>query len=141
MASSQNKPIVEIVLLKSNSYTVLIDFHSIFLKILDLHALKCKIFMRWTLNQLSYWDACVISFSPFQLPFPVVGSLNGVHMFAKNQDVSLLKTMTDDAIVVWKSFHDRLLALFIYKSPLAAVTCLDFLCQIQTHNSCEETTL
>lgn len=45
-----------------------------------------------------------------QLPFPVVGSLNGVHMFAKNQDVSLLKTMTNDATVVWKDFHDRYLA-------------------------------
>ncbi|XP_031557182.1 protein fuzzy homolog isoform X2 [Actinia tenebrosa] len=48
-----------------------------------------------------------------QLPFPVVGSLNGVHMFAKNQDVSLLKTMTNDATVVWKVFHDSITLIIV----------------------------
>ncbi|XP_078347527.1 protein fuzzy homolog [Oculina patagonica] len=43
-----------------------------------------------------------------QLPFPVIGSLNGVCMFANNQDVSLLNTVTDDAKVVWKVFNERI---------------------------------
>lgn len=42
-----------------------------------------------------------------QLPFPVIGSLNGVCMFANNQDVSLLNTVTDDAKVIWKVFNER----------------------------------
>ncbi|KAJ7381983.1 hypothetical protein OS493_037862 [Desmophyllum pertusum] len=42
------------------------------------------------------------------LPFPVIGSLNGVCMFANNQDVSLLNTVTDDAKVVWKVFNERI---------------------------------
>ena len=28
-------------------------------------------------------------------------------MFASNQDVSLLNTVTDDAKVIWKVFHER----------------------------------
>lgn len=43
-----------------------------------------------------------------QLPFPVIGSLNGVCMFASNQDASLLNTVTDDAKVVWKVFHEKI---------------------------------
>lgn len=43
----------------------------------------------------------------YQLPFPVIGSLNGVSMFASNQDASLLNTVTDDAKVVWKVFHEK----------------------------------
>ncbi|KAK2569127.1 Protein fuzzy-like protein [Acropora cervicornis] len=50
-----------------------------------------------------------------QLPFPVIGSLNGVCMFASNQDASLLNTVTDDAKVVWKVFHEKLLE-FVFNS-------------------------
>ncbi|CAH7456126.1 Fuz [Phodopus roborovskii] len=42
-----------------------------------------------------------------QLPFSVVGSLNGVHMFGQNLDVQLNSARTEDTTVVWKSFHDR----------------------------------
>ena len=37
----------------------------------------------------------------------MIGSLNGVCMFASNQDVSLLNTVTDDAKVVWKVFNEK----------------------------------
>ncbi|XP_064601839.1 protein fuzzy homolog isoform X2 [Liolophura sinensis] len=47
------------------------------------------------------------------LPFPVIGSLNGVHMFASNQAVSLLSTTTDDAKVVWRVFHDSLTLIMV----------------------------
>ena len=43
-----------------------------------------------------------------QLPFPAVGSLNGVQMFAKNLEAKLLSTCTDDAKIVWHTFHERL---------------------------------
>ncbi|XP_036040072.1 protein fuzzy homolog isoform X3 [Onychomys torridus] len=43
-----------------------------------------------------------------QLPFSVVGSLNGVHMFAQNLDVQLNSARTEDTTVVWKSFHDSI---------------------------------
>ncbi|XP_053546804.1 protein fuzzy homolog [Bombina bombina] len=43
-----------------------------------------------------------------QLTFSVIGSLNGVHMFANNQDVILTSTCTANCRVVWKAFHDSI---------------------------------
>nr|KAF6409887.1 fuzzy planar cell polarity protein [Rousettus aegyptiacus] len=43
-----------------------------------------------------------------QLPFSIIGSLNGVHMFGQNLDVQLSSARTEDTIVVWKSFHDSI---------------------------------
>ncbi|KAM4652626.1 protein fuzzy homolog isoform 2-T2 [Discoglossus pictus] len=43
-----------------------------------------------------------------QLTFSVIGSLNGVHMFANNQDVLLTSTCTENTRVVWRAFHDSI---------------------------------
>lgn len=43
-----------------------------------------------------------------QLTFSVIGSLNGVHMFANNQDVLLTSTRTENSRVVWRTFHDSI---------------------------------
>ncbi|KAG8433934.1 hypothetical protein GDO86_012340 [Hymenochirus boettgeri] len=43
-----------------------------------------------------------------QLTFSVIGSLNGVHMFANNQDVLLTSTCTENTRVVWKVFHESI---------------------------------
>ncbi|XP_003801520.1 protein fuzzy homolog [Otolemur garnettii] len=43
-----------------------------------------------------------------QLPFSVIGSLNGVHMFGQNLEVQLRSARTKDTTVVWKSFHDSI---------------------------------
>ncbi|XP_054444708.1 protein fuzzy homolog isoform X3 [Pteronotus mesoamericanus] len=43
-----------------------------------------------------------------QLPFSVIGSLNGVHMFGQNLEVQLNSARTEDTTVVWKSFHDSI---------------------------------
>lgn len=43
-----------------------------------------------------------------QLPFSIIGSLNGVHMFGQNLEVQLSSARTEDTIVVWKSFHDSI---------------------------------
>lgn len=43
-----------------------------------------------------------------QLPFSVIGSLNGVHMFGQNLEVQLSSSRTEDTTVVWKSFHDSI---------------------------------
>ena len=43
-----------------------------------------------------------------QLPFPTIGSLNGVHIYAENQEAELLSNVTGDRKVLWKCFHDRL---------------------------------
>lgn len=48
-----------------------------------------------------------------QLPFPVIGSLNAVHMFAANQGAELQSTSTDDAQIVWKSFQDSLVLIAV----------------------------
>lgn len=55
-----------------------------------------------------------------QLPFPVIGSLNGVCMFASNQDVSLLNTITDDAKVVWKVFNERITLIMVTSDDCAS---------------------
>ncbi|MEE6482646.1 hypothetical protein FKM82_013308 [Ascaphus truei] len=43
-----------------------------------------------------------------QLTFSVIGSLNGVHMFASNQGVLLTSTCTENTRVVWRAFHDSI---------------------------------
>uniref|UniRef100_A0A6I8SVL2 Protein fuzzy homolog n=1 Tax=Xenopus tropicalis TaxID=8364 RepID=A0A6I8SVL2_XENTR len=43
-----------------------------------------------------------------QLTFSVIGSLNGVHMFASNQDVLLTSTCTENTRVAWRAFHDSI---------------------------------
>ncbi|XP_052798881.1 protein fuzzy homolog [Mya arenaria] len=47
------------------------------------------------------------------LPFPVIGSLNGVHMFANSHDVQLVSTVTDDSKILWKSFHDSVTLIVV----------------------------
>ncbi|XP_063156985.1 protein fuzzy homolog isoform X1 [Candoia aspera] len=43
-----------------------------------------------------------------QLPFSVIGSLNGVHMFGSNLDVQLIAARTENTHVVWKVFHNSI---------------------------------
>lgn len=43
----------------------------------------------------------------FQLPYSIVGSLNGVHMFGKPFKTEVLNTITDDYVVAWKEFEGR----------------------------------
>lgn len=50
---------------------------------------------------------CLLLPTLLQLPFSVIGSLNGVHMFGQNLEVQLSSARTEDTTVVWKSFHDR----------------------------------
>lgn len=47
------------------------------------------------------------------LPFPVIGSLNGVHMFGSSHDVTLQSTVTEDAKIVWRVFHDSVTLIAI----------------------------
>ncbi|XP_078093409.1 protein fuzzy homolog [Mustelus asterias] len=43
-----------------------------------------------------------------QLPFSVIGSLNGVHMFGSNQNVLLTSTRTDNTRVCWRVFQESI---------------------------------
>ncbi|KAK5643566.1 hypothetical protein RI129_007411 [Pyrocoelia pectoralis] len=45
------------------------------------------------------------------LPFSIMGSLNGVHMYAKSQRVTLLNSLMDDHCVAWKEFHDSIILI------------------------------
>ncbi|XP_032624437.1 protein fuzzy homolog isoform X2 [Chelonoidis abingdonii] len=46
--------------------------------------------------------------SRHQLPFSVIGSLNGVHMFGANLDVLLMAACTANTHVVWRVFHNSI---------------------------------
>ncbi|XP_050783681.1 protein fuzzy homolog isoform X2 [Gopherus flavomarginatus] len=46
--------------------------------------------------------------SRHQLPFSVIGSLNGVHMFGANLDVLLTAACTANTHVVWRVFHNSI---------------------------------
>ncbi|KAH1181147.1 protein fuzzy homolog isoform X3 [Mauremys mutica] len=46
--------------------------------------------------------------SKHQLPFSVIGSLNGVHMFGANLDVLLTAACTANTHVVWRVFHNSI---------------------------------
>lgn len=45
------------------------------------------------------------------LPFSVVGSLNGIHMFGKPFGMEILDTLTDDYAVSWKEFEDSIIVI------------------------------
>ncbi|ELU10103.1 hypothetical protein CAPTEDRAFT_17914 [Capitella teleta] len=55
-----------------------------------------------------------------QLPFPVLGSLNGVHMFCDTNGVNLQSCLTEDAKVVWKTFYDSLTLIIITQDDNAS---------------------
>lgn len=52
------------------------------------------------------------------LPFSLVASLNGVHMFCKSQDVLLKSTKTSDTTFVWEEFEGSIILV-------AAASCCD----------------
>nr|XP_039272521.1 protein fuzzy homolog [Styela clava] len=45
------------------------------------------------------------------LSFPVMASLNGVHLFAQNRDVTLVSTLTTDHKIVWKMYQDSIVLI------------------------------
>lgn len=47
------------------------------------------------------------------LPFSIIGSLNGVHMFGKAQKLELKNTLMDDYCTVWKEFYDSVILIGI----------------------------
>lgn len=47
------------------------------------------------------------------LPFPVIGSLNGVHMFGAAQDAILKSSLTEHGKIVWKMFEEALTLIVV----------------------------
>ena len=47
------------------------------------------------------------------LPFPVIGSLNGVHMFSASHQVELISAATEDAKVIWKEYYNSIILILI----------------------------
>ncbi|GFN98616.1 fuzzy-like protein [Plakobranchus ocellatus] len=58
------------------------------------------------------WDKP--GFMTMKLPFPVIGSLNAVHMFAANHDAVLKSTTTEDAKIIWKEFENSLVLILVH---------------------------
>lgn len=65
-----------------------------------------------------------------QLPFSVIGSLNGVHMFGQNLEVQLSSARTEDTTVVWKSFHDSITLIVLSSEEGASELRLERLLQM-----------
>ncbi|KAM5236595.1 protein fuzzy homolog isoform 8-T8 [Ctenodactylus gundi] len=65
-----------------------------------------------------------------QLPFSVIGSLNGVHMFGQNLQVQLSSARTEDTTVVWKSFHDSITLIVLSSEENASELKLERLLQM-----------
>ena len=51
------------------------------------------------------------------LPFPVLGSINGVHMFAKNHKMDLTNTITENGKIVWKEFYSSVTLIVVSSKP------------------------
>ncbi|KAG5877686.1 hypothetical protein JTB14_003841 [Gonioctena quinquepunctata] len=47
------------------------------------------------------------------LPFSIIGSLNGVHMFGKPSGIEILETLTDDYAVSWREFEESIVMIGI----------------------------
>ncbi|KAJ8926420.1 hypothetical protein NQ314_021208 [Rhamnusium bicolor] len=47
------------------------------------------------------------------LPFSIIGSLNGVHMFGRPFNIDVLNSLTDDYSVAWKQFADSVVIIGI----------------------------
>jgi len=47
------------------------------------------------------------------LPFPVIGSLNGVHMFGAAQDAVLQSSLTEHGKIVWKMYENSLTLILV----------------------------
>ncbi|GJQ65047.1 fy [Trypoxylus dichotomus] len=47
------------------------------------------------------------------LPFPVIGSLNGVRMFSKSYEITLLHSSMEDYSIVWSEFYDSVVLIGI----------------------------
>ena len=47
------------------------------------------------------------------LPFPVIGGLNGVHMFGAAQDALLQSSLTEHGKIVWKMFENSLTLILV----------------------------
>ncbi|KAK9679271.1 First Longin domain of FUZ, MON1 and HPS1 [Popillia japonica] len=47
------------------------------------------------------------------LPFSVIGSLNGVHMYSKSHQMTLFNTSTEDYCFVWNEFQESIVLIGI----------------------------
>ncbi|XP_038608658.1 protein fuzzy homolog isoform X1 [Tachyglossus aculeatus] len=65
-----------------------------------------------------------------QLPFSVIGSLNGVHMFGRNLDVGLSSARTEDSVVVWKTFHESITLIVLSSEEGASALSLERLLEL-----------
>lgn len=65
-----------------------------------------------------------------QLPFPLVGSLNGCHTFIKTQGAKLESTGTDKAVVVWKEYRETLVLCVVASDPGLSTTHLNRLLDV-----------
>lgn len=85
----------------------------------DYIIMRCKLSINilQTYLYFSYHLSFSIRYITFenclQMTFSKIASLNGIHMFLKSQDITLLNTDLPDTTVVWKEFEDCIILIVI----------------------------
>ncbi|XP_074075806.1 protein fuzzy homolog isoform X2 [Macrotis lagotis] len=65
-----------------------------------------------------------------QLPFSIIGSLNGVHMFGHNLEVTLRSARAQGTAVAWRTFHDSVTLIVLSSEPGCAELRLERLLEL-----------
>ena len=75
-------------------------------------------FVRFAVHCLTINGIPLFSKNVGEMPsisFPLIGSLNGIHMFGKNQGAELLSTSSESGIIYWKQFENIKFILIVAK--------------------------
>lgn len=48
-----------------------------------------------------------------KLPFPIIGSLNAVHMFSRLRNTELKRAVTPEEKIIWREYHERIVLILI----------------------------
>ncbi|XP_045597631.2 protein fuzzy homolog isoform X1 [Procambarus clarkii] len=70
------------------------------------------------------WSTSVrATHGPWQASYALIGSLNGIHVFGESHGVTLCTTRTQNANLIWKTYHDSIRLVLIRGSETIGDSC------------------